>query len=417
MFDKSEVVAAFDKRIEELEKEVGCKFEISYPKFKNSLEENRLYADWFEPGTILANAAKGNVVITYSITGDLDARLDSATGDPLHTFSGKFRPISENGVSIENDKDLQALSAGNHPSGCKLLFRSNNKLMISVNDKNVGPIIADVPSVAKGILNKEHLVELLNAAGGTDEEAPAADKDDVAPVRIDDIGVTYELGSDLPDITQIKPIERPNASLIADDIPEYDEYIAKKKEEEKAALEKAKEAIDESLKEKAEKPTKKPAKKTAAKEVKKETKKEKKTSSEKKTAATSNDVPEARFDLLPLDLIGILLAEFGSEAYDPDFFTEIEDYKKGERTLLDASISYAKANYSDGPEAVMALAEAFAKDAGINGEDAWKEGDTRTYLNAAIRDHLLHTRDKEATDLVAAVLGNLICAAWLEDNK
>ena len=156
-------IKKFKEKLGALEKETGCSIEIVYPKFFEAVEANRLFADWFEPDTVIARAVKGDAVITYDIVGELDAQLVNSSGDIVRTFSGKFTPYNKALILIDDDRNLSTLNDGTDPSGCVLRFAGNNHLRISSSNESVEPIIAPDPSVARGILNRGFLEDLFTA--------------------------------------------------------------------------------------------------------------------------------------------------------------------------------------------------------------------------------------------------------------
>lgn len=394
MSEKGAAIAKFRSKMESLEKETGASFEIIYPGFEEALEKNRLYADWFVPGTVIARAKKGDIEITYDIEGELDAVIDSVLGEPVCSFEGKFKPVNIKDalLVIDSDSDLAAIKEHRHASGCTIRYGDNNKLRIKVNNEDVGEIIAADPSVARGILNKDFVTELLSAAG----EASVSSPEDASGV--------YELGSELPDTFLDEESVHEDAPLRTD-IPEYDEYMAEKDVNvADAALEKAEETIEKdalskkpenAASKKAEKGAKKPAKKAASK---------KKTV----TGASDEDSP-CRYDLLPLDVIGDFLDKF-EDAKEGDFFKDIEAYKKKGEGLLAAAVSFAKGYFADGPEAVMRLAGIAAEIAEKNGEDALMDKDVKAYINSAVKFYLLFLKEGcGENDYIARVLWELVC--------
>jgi len=176
-YEKGTMIAAFREKLEKLESETGCRFEIVYPKLDESLEANRLFADWFDQGCVLARAVKGKSVITYDVVGGLSAVLESPLGEVLESFKGKIVPVENELVYIESDKDLVELSSNGHSSGCSLKFEGHNVVRMQINDEKVGPIYAKA-SIAKAILNKDFIDELLGAVGetGATEAAEALEK-------------------------------------------------------------------------------------------------------------------------------------------------------------------------------------------------------------------------------------------------
>lgn len=371
---KGEAIAKFSEKLDKLEKKLGCAFEIAYPKFSEAVEANRLFADWFEPGTVIARAVKGNTIVTYDIAGELDAQLIDPDGQVTKTFSGRFRPIKEDIVTINNDKDLSALYDGTDPSGCRLMFAGGNKLRISVHSEYVEPIFAEDPSIARGILNEEFLRILFGEA-----EMAAADAEALLPAALRDAGAANE-----EDAEEDAPLLAPEA-----DMPE---------EEEQAGS-------DESSDEKPASPVKKTKK--AAKEPKR---------SAKKNEPAEEEEPVGRFDLMPLDLVGEFLMEMES-APDIDFLKDIEAFKNGRRTLLEVAMSYAKGYYAEATDAVMDLAVTFEKDAAANGEDAWKDKDARHFINVAIRSYLEYLKEGVGIDdHIRKVLYALFCGAWVSEH-
>lgn len=397
MSEKGAAIAKFKSKLEILEGETGCAFDIVYPKFEEALENNRLFADWFDPGTVIARATNGSTVITYDIVGDLEARIDTADHEPVRSFDGRFKPVNDpaTGLIIENDTDIKALKEKRHASGCLMTCDDNNKLRISVNNEDVGEIVAADPSVARGILNKEFVTELLKAAEREDDEEPGI----------------HKLGSELPD-TYLDPEVAAMDKPFRTDIPEYDEYAADQEERATSeALERAKEAVEaDSL---PDMPAKKEPKK-AEKEAKKPAKKEKKSSAKKKAP---EEEPAGRFDLLPLDVIADFLTRF-DEAKEGDFLRDIEAYKKKGEGLLDAAVSFAKGYFKDGPDAVMKLAVIAEEEASENGEDSLMEGDVTACINSAVKDYLLFLQKGcDEKDYFSHVLWALICGASREGRK
>jgi len=396
MSEKGAAIARFNSKIENLERETGCSFQIEYPGFEDFLERNRLFADWFEPGTVLARAVKGDTVITYDIVGTLEARIDAPDGAPVQAFSGWFYPITLGELSLGSDDDLIALSDGSHTSGCRAYFDGHNSLRISVNDESVGPIISTDPSVARGILKANYISELLSAA----DRAAAFDED----------GYSSHIDAKTAEKMREKVYELEPAEENAPDMSEQNAS--------KAALEKAKAAIEKgSLSSDDEKADKKKAKKSEKAE-KKPAKSGKKAPASKKTKASSDDASGGRFDLLPLDIVSEYIDRF-DDAEEGDFFKDIEKYKKNGKGLLDAAVSFGKGYYpADSTDAVLALAEAFEKSASENGEDAWKEQDARHYINLAVRSYLMFLREgcSEECDHILDTLFALFCGAWIEKN-
>ena len=439
-------IKKFKEKLGALEKETGCSIEIVYPKFFEAVEANRLFADWFEPDTVIARAVKGDAVITYDIVGELDAQLVNSSGDIVRTFSGKFTPYNKALILIDDDRNLSTLNDGTDPSGCVLRFAGNNHLRISSSNESVEPIIAPEPSVARGILNRGFLEELFTATEDANfrdaGRLPIAESRARFDERIE--GKVYSLDDEIPD----KPISDEGLndsdviSFMPRDIPEYEEYMeekGKEKTDAEAALELAKQAIEDEAKEAQEKPAKKTAKKKTAKEKEsaKAAKQEKAKPEKKEVPAKAEPVKEepvkeepakaepvneeapeiVRFDLLPLDLVGEFIEMFDKEADDIGFLALIEAYKKGQVSLLSAAVTYAKANYGDAIDAVTVLAKAFEADAAANGEGAWAEGDVIVYLNSAIKEYLMSLRGQNNGKAAENILGNLFRGAWVSENK
>ena len=411
-------IKIFKEKLGALEKETDCRIEIVHPDFFKSVEANRLFADWFEPGTVLARAIKGDIVVTYDIVGSLDAVLVDSKGDTVRKFKGKFEPYNKALILIDDDRNLSTLNDGTDPSGCVLRFAENNHLRISVNNLPVEPIIAPDPSVARGILNREYLNQLI--AEGEDANMRSMGRLDAeARARFDEHveGKLYDPDDVLPE----KPISdqdiAPSADMIPGDIPEYEEYMeemakGKEKTDSEAALELAMQAVEnEKLEAEVSKPAKKTAKKKAAKEtkeMKKDSKAEKKEQELKEKEAPKNAVTEpVRYDLLPLDVVGEFIEAFDTQTTELGFLASIEAYKKGEMSLLDTAVVFARANYSDAIEAVTVLAEAFEK-------NEKSEGDKVRLLNLAIGEYLKSLRAKDKEQAAGTVFTNLFCAACAE---
>lgn len=374
---KGEAIAKFGEKLEKLEKKTGCMFEIAYPKFSESVETNRLYADWYEPGTVIARAVKGNTVIVYDIAGELDAHLIDPDGQITDTFSGQFRAVTGGPVTITSDKDLAALNDGTDPSGYRLMFGGNNILRVSLNTGYSEPLYANDPSVARGLLNEE----LLNAAFEMAKEKEAEEA--LLPEALREAGKPKQAPEPAShEESDVKPFEAVQEDALKEDVPEPE----------------------------------KPAKK------------QKKTAKETKKAVKSDNADaegEARFDLMPLDLVGTFLQEM-KNASDRDFLKDIEAFKLGERSLLDAAMSFAKGIYSftattgadcGATDAIMDLAVQFGKDAEANGEDAWKSRDVKHYINEAVREYLVYLRDGGGvSSAVHRILFALFCGAWVAEH-
>lgn len=396
---KNAAVTKFNTKIETLEKETGFKYKIEVPDFEKIIEENRLFADWFEPGTVLARVEGESATLVYEIDGPISARLNNKQGAAVAEFIGFLEPYKDDDVALENDKDLEALLGKKHASGFSLDAESRNSVFVYVEDSAIDPIVIEDSSVARCILNKELAVGLMEraleegAAGETSDSSDDTsdfaggfevdDKDRLPDKKINDaLDAALEAlegndGFDLPDRPSA-PEEDDTPPMIPDDIPEYSEYMKEKEKAEKEA-----EKAEKKQTKKAAKTTEKPAKSA-------------------KTGDSEGDIP--RYDLLPLGIIGAFIERYDVVPYDLDFFASIEAYKSGEGSLLDAAIAFTK-SYCDGyVEAIDALAERAEEVAD------YAECDVTTCINKSIRSYLLCLKDWDK-ELVTDVLVQLIKAA------
>lgn len=338
-------VTSFKKTLEETTKETGYNYQILHPNFTSVLSSGRIYAHWFEPGTVIASVeAEGNVVI-FDIAGDLKADIFDPEGDVNKTFEKSLTEVPPvNGLKLVSDKDVNALLSEGGLNGYKMDLYEGNVVRAYLEAHPEIFVYAKHPSVARAIVNVELVEELISRVP---EEGPE------------------EEPSEETDVFALEPVE--------EESEQKEETVS---EEEEPAVEEKK-------------PAKKPAKKKAV----------------KKTAGASMAIG-ARYDLLPLDVIESFLGEF-SETSPDTFFSAIEGYKKGERRLLDAAVAVAQDVYVDGPEAVMKLACIASEKAESAGEaphdslfyinDAVNE-----YLL-----HLREGSDE--TDHIANILWDMIC--------
>lgn len=413
MPNKADKIEKFYEKLKALSKETGYEYEIRDKEaFDQHIKDNTLFAGWFEPGTILSIVDTGSGIINFKVVGPLEATLHDADGKTVTTFNWTFTHFEDDNILIADDKDIDALMEGNHPSGYSLVIKENNKVEVIIGDENVGPILAGDPSVARCILNRKFADELVKASTIENTIREEALKDAVERIEFEEVPdrPSEPDDEDMPDL----PIS----------MPSYEEYMEAEKanEEAKGSEDKGEEDAENPASE----PKKEEGGKTAKKSPKKASKAEKEASSGKKKAspkknAEKSPIEEAigRFDLLPLDIIGRLLAGGITPAEDGNLLGCIEEFKKtgdGE-VLLSAAQTIACDLYDCGESFVMDLAVLVEKEAEEYGEDAWKEDDAIRCINKAVRHILMHSKDGDDEELLKASW-TLICAAkQAEDVK
>ncbi len=337
-------VTSFKKTLEETTKETGYNYQVLHPNFTSVLSNGRIYAHWFEPGTVIASVeADGNVII-FDISGDLKADIFDPEGALTKTFEKTLTEIPPvDGLKLVSDKDVNALLSEGGLNGYKMDLYEGNVVRVYLEAHPEVFVYAKHPSVARAIVNVELVEELLSRVPEESEE---------------------------------------------EQVQEETDAFALAHSEEAEVMEDAEFAEEESVSEE-----KKPAKKTA----------------KKKSAKKASEAPmsvEARYDLLPLDVIGSFLDKFGVMS-QVSFFSAIEGYKKGSSRLLDAAVAIAQDVYADGPEAVMKLACIAAGKTEAAGD---APRDSLYYINDAVNEYLLHLRSgDDETDHIANILWDMIC--------
>lgn len=342
---------SFRESLEETKHKTGYNFQILHPNFNSVLSNGRIYAHWFEPGTVIASAeADGNVII-FDIAGELNADIFDPEGAVTKTFEGRLTEIGPvEGLRLVSDKDINALTSENGQNGYTMSLYEGNVVRAYLEAYPEVFVYAQHPSVARAIINTELIEELLSR----------------------------------------KPAEAENEADAADEPVE--EMPAEAEKDEETFVDLPEEEV-ETAEPEPEKPKKQAKKKTgSAKKAK---------PAAKETAAT------ARYDLLPLDVIEEFLDEYETD-YEWSFFTAIEAYKKGRAKLVSAAVAVAHDAYADGPEAVMRLAEI----AGQRAEESIGSDDVLVYVNDAVKEYLLYLREgDESTDHTENILWDLICGA------
>lgn len=393
----------FYEKLENLQAETGYEYEIKdKEEFDKHIEDNTLFAGWFKPGTVLAIVETEAGILNFRVSGPLEARLVNSDGETVHTFNGVYDHFEDDDVLVHDDKDIEALIAGNHPSGYHLLINEENKVEVIIGAENIEPVYASDPSVARCILDKKYVEELIKASEFESEARREALE-----------AVATELGfEELPDPPsppdeEEKPVES--------DIPEYENYIKEHPEEAEENTEADACSLPDPIKE--EKKTKKAPAKAKTKKANASKAKQGGASEEN----TSDEESVGRFDLLPLDIISRILAGEIDATGSKDMLTYIEDYKNtgNEEALISAAMYIAGGYFPSSADFVMALAILVEKEAEEYGEDAWKEKDAVRCINEAIKNWLLSIRDKdlETKGILLKSAWCLICAAWIAKNR
>ena len=371
---KETATGRFHRKLAEVCNKTGCDIDISYDGFDEAINSNRLFASWFSPYTIIARAKGEEDTVIFEINGEFEAELIGPKGDIVYVFREKMEPYKTEDICIENDNDFAALVEGKHASGFSLHLIRENKVCVSVDNKRLEPIVISDPSVARCILQSDELISGLLRN--------AKDAEEINPVVL---------------------------AKIEQDGPEKDG-------EEKAALDKALEAIEtdsEGIVPDQPKAEKK-AEKKIAKGTKKEEKAPKKEAEKKSDAMPSgedltDDIP--RFDLLPLGFLGTFLDFMDKESESVGVLDLIDAYKDGRCSLIEAAAGYARDNFADGTDAATALARMAETDEVFNGADAWKNGNVTKSINAAVMEYLVSRKgESERKD---GILWDLFTAAWL----
>lgn len=393
-------VEAFKERLASLEEKTGFVFKMECDSFDQALADNRLSVNWFDGGTLMASVKDGKAKAEYSIEGDFYASLFSPEGDLMTIFEKHLRPLDgSKGLPVMmNDKDVAALVDGTHPSGCTLDIKNRNVMRVYAPSMNLDQITVLEDSAAKIILDEKIASEIIARIYDAHDEKGAADsfvdESDILPFDNDPV---------LPAENAEDSDEWPSGiSDYAEDFPE--------------------EPADEEAPAEPEKPEKKTKKAKSTKGTK--------TSAARKKAAEPVPEPEdkavpeepavkaapasdacsmsGRFDLLPLDVIGMLIDKF--EVNDNiNFLADIEAFKASNDGLADAAISFAGMYFPDAVSATMAVAGIAEADALENGEDSWKEKDVKDFINGAVMHYLLFLRDGDDGRHLAEVLWNLVC--------
>lgn len=393
-------ITKFNNKIDALVNETGFNYEMELPDYEQLVGDNRLYASWYEPGTRLARVEGENAILVYEVSGGLTAVLKDKSGSSVKEFAGFIEPYTGDNISIENDKDLDALKAGKHESGYSLEIKEDNSVVAYIEDMAIEPMKFEDLSIARCILNKDLAVGLMARASEENEDLELPDTFEVDDKdRLPDKKINDALDAALEAIEG-------NAGFVAPETPSEPEEKASEPEkgdipsfEEFAETEEGKAEI-EAIKEEEEK-------------VKKSSKTVKKTVKTKKTA--DSEALE-RYDLLPLDLIGEFVERFDEQGDEKTFFAAIEDFKKGKGSLLDAALMFAREHYVDAVDAVTALAIYAEEDAEKNGEDAWKGGDVKDCINTAIKGYLADSRGDAKEGFEAKALWGLVTGAWMAEN-
>ena len=376
-------VTSFRKTLDDTARETGYNYQILHPNFNAVLGEKKINACWFEPGTIVASIEAEGQVIIIEVAGDLRADVFDEEGGLIRTFEGRLEAIDdeESGFRLISDSDLTALVGKSGLNGYHMEMYEKNVVRAYLEKHPDIYVDAQHPSVARGVVNKALVAQLLGLLKEAEEAEEEYDDADDVP-------------ADEPSEDVFAEIEDADEEGDAEDEGEYDDA------EEAPAVEPLKEELPPAEEEPE---VKKPAKKQAKSQKKAEP------AEEKPKAECSG-----RYDLLPLDIAGELLDGI-EEADDDDdsFFEDIEDFKEGDGSLIDAAISFGKAYFTDGVSAVMKLAAIAEADAEENGEDAWKEKDVRYFINEAVRHYLLYLRDGDEEGHTAYTLWNLVCGEWV----
>ena len=358
-------VTSFKSTLDSLAEETGYNYQLLHPDFKKVLSNKRINACWFAPGTIMASIeAEGNVII-IEVAGQLRADIFDPDGGLAKSFQGSLEVIQEeSGLRLISDSDLNALVSESGYNGYHMEVYSRNVVRAYLEKYPDIFVDAQHPSVARAIVNKGLIEELLSMVPS--EAGETAGNSIVDPV---DIG-------ELPDVADVLP------EVFEETLP-------------------AEEPAQEQPKEK--KKTKKTAKASSKKEAKDEEK---------------SDVPRrGRYDLLPLDLIGLFIEEFDAADADINFFDVLEACKTSQGNLLDAALSLAKGYFTDSVAAVMEFAVIAEKDAEENGEDTWKACDVRYFINEAVRYYLLYLREGNASGYISKAVWSLVCGAWVARTR
>lgn len=392
-------VKAFQEKLSALEKSSGLKYEILYEDLDSNLMENRLSPCWFSPGDVLASAKSDDHTVVFEVTGGLRADLCDPDGEIAYSFDDCINALEDNGdgFCLLDDNDLNALVSRNHPSGYILKIHKGNTVSAYVQDSSIQAEEANRLSVAKAILDQSVAVGLMDKAAKADAERIELPPEEFFPAN----------EKTEKEETSARSKALAKSAEMLDEMAEPG--VSAKEVKNVAPAEPKKVEKKEAKAKKAETPEKKEIKKT-------------KPASEKSEPTVAADKAEPsvseRFDLLPLDFVSDFISAFDN-AKESDFFKDIEAFKGGNGSLLDAAVSFAKAHYPEGAvDAVMVLAAAFSEDAAANGEDAWKSRDARSYISDAVKSYLLFLKEGcDKHDHILDVLFALFCGSWVSAGK
>ena len=410
---ETKVVAAFKARLEELEQLTGNKYEIMYPEdeFRNALNSNRLSANWFEPGTLLAKATGEDNTVLFEVVGNLSADVYDADGVLVTSFVDRITPIEEDetGFRLLDDKDLDMLLTDSHPSGCILRVLSENKVYAHVENKKLQPVVSNETSIARTILDRDIVEGLMTAAADAPDISASAKK---ATKKLSKIDLPPE---SVFTEEEKKAEEDVKAAEVVTEVPEEEPM---KEASEEVVQTEVSEAPEEPV---AVEPEAEEAEPVKAKPARKSAKAKKK--EEKAEEAEPEKGPEllGRCDLLPLDAVGDF---FDIEDTEGNVYGAIEEFKKygNPGDLLHAARIFSAVTFDSPETAVLELAVKLEEDAIENGERAWEETlDVKDCVNLGIR-HLLQIRrgDKDMRHdrefLMATICGAWICMHHPEKN-
>ena len=119
---------------------------------------------------------------------------------------------------------------------------------------------------------------------------------------------------------------------------------------------------------------------------------------------------KGRCDLLPLDVVGEYLGNYGLE--DIAIFQQTGNPER----LYDAIKSFSA--YPDEPTMLLEVSKHFEEGAKKYGENNWQKGiPVRCYIDSAVRHYLKYLRGDKDEPHDRAFVWNLMCAVWTCKHK